>query len=204
MDKKDYDSAIDDICRALVGEMLDAYFEKLLANKENLINQMVAKMSPAAGEALRGTVHIGGEFGGLGPDVVTSDNDYVPWHGKVKPFIKPEPDNFDPKGHPKAHEHWPDYEELISDLMSGKMRVIHNSAGVRYYKPNVHGHDEVSAVQKAMCDWLLTEGIAEVYVNRHMTEHGCAFEFLSKDKHISRIEMMRMFPRVSQGISNAS
>lgn len=182
MDNKQYDDALTELCRALVGEMLDAYIAKLLADKENLINQMVSKMTPPVSDALRGTVHTDGEYD-------------VPWHGKVN-RAEVRVTGEEQLKHP--HPMWEDYEELVSDLRAGKMLFRNNGQKVVFYKPCLTGIEPVSDNQHALCLALLDLAVAEIVTMRHSTAFGDAFEFQMVDKTTSRIDLYHRFPEVLQ------
>lgn len=182
MDNKQYDDALTELCRALVGGMIDAYIAKLLADKENLINQMVSKMTPPVSDALRGTVHTGGEYD-------------VPWHGKVH---RTEVRVVSEEQSKRPHPMWEDYEELVSDLLAGKMLYRNNGHKVVFYKPCLSGIESVSGDQHALCLALLDLAVAEIVTMRHSTPYGDAFEFQLIDKTTSRVDLYHRFPEVLQ------
>lgn len=179
MDEKQYDEALTEVCRALVGEMLDAYIAKLLADKENLINQMVSKMTPSMGDVLRGTYHSGGEY-------------ETPWHGKVHRMETTD------EQLKRPHPMWSEYEEVVSDLLAGKMLYRNNGQAIVFYKSCTTGIEPVSTNQHAMCLAFLDLALAEVVMMRHSTPFGDAFDFQLVDKTTSRIDLYHRFPEVLQ------
>lgn len=192
---KQYDDALTELCRALVGEMLDAYIAKLLADKENLINQMVSKMTPPMSDALRGTVHTGGEYD-------------LPWHGKVHPAVerlnsevptKLETEHIDPMNHP----YYAIYHECVKTIIDGKMIIALTPAGhfSGYRVDYGDGTSAVTTEQSELLEQMRQQLIITPVKMLYRSQYDHFYEVGLSEPLTSFNDMIRMFPNLVKGLS---